>query len=113
VREVGAYLCVKRPVDLDAEVILTSVRFGSALLAEVDATDARLNGSEMPSVIQTDATKYRRSGRATSVPKYGRFSGLRKTSTVRRVDEGSPDGVLTSRRMADAALIEADMSKSI
>jgi hypothetical protein len=38
VREVGAYLCVKRPVDLDAEVILTSVRFGSALLAEVDAT---------------------------------------------------------------------------
>jgi hypothetical protein len=38
-----------------------------------DATDASSSGGEMASVIQTDATKYCRSERATSVPKYGRF----------------------------------------
>ncbi|MEK6235867.1 MAG: hypothetical protein N2C14_14255 [Planctomycetales bacterium] len=44
-------------------------------LGAADATAA----SEMASVIQTDATKYCRSERATSVPKYGRFSAFSRT----------------------------------
>jgi ABC-type branched-subunit amino acid transport system ATPase component len=45
-------------------------------LLAVDATAASLSGGEMQSVIQTDAPKYRRSGRANSVPKYGGITGM-------------------------------------
>ena len=54
-----------RSVDFTA-----AAKHNSTLLAG-DATDASLSGGEMSSVIQTDAPKYRRSGRANSVPKYG------------------------------------------
>jgi hypothetical protein len=41
---------------LGAEVVITSVRFGSALPAEVDATSISKGWGEMPAVFQTEAT---------------------------------------------------------
>jgi hypothetical protein len=52
----------------------TAAANDDSLLLAVDATAASFSGGEMQSVIQTDAPKYRRSGRANSVPKYGRFA---------------------------------------
>ncbi len=56
-----------------AEVASTAAPSQSLFQMAADATDASLSGGELPSMIQTDEPKFRRSGIANSVPKYGGY----------------------------------------
>ena len=75
---ISGALAERSHVPLGSAVVFTDATNRRTQTAEVDATAARLSGGEMQSVIQTDATKYRRSERANSVPKYGPFFGVPK-----------------------------------